>query len=102
MAGWSPDKDATPVVSVSGRGRCSGGQRRPRRRPGKIDRSRSSYPQRPQEPPARNLATLAPAVEDRVGSLGGRTLMTLVHVSGLLILFALLGCQRAAPVNIQE
>jgi hypothetical protein len=31
-----------------------------------------------------------------------RTLMTHVHAFGLLVLLALMGCQRPASVNVQE
>src|SRR5262245_49513959 len=99
MAGWNRGKGAIPVVSIPGRGRHAGGQRRRRRRPGKADASRSSDPHVPQDFPARGASTLTAEVEDRAGSLVGRTFMTLVRVGGLLAHLALPGCPRAAPVN---
>ena len=51
-----------------------------------------------------DIQPVSPATESRAPRFARRyevgTLMTLPRASGLLVLLTLLGCQRAAPVNV--
>src|SRR5262245_46459443 len=69
-----------------------------------VVRSRSAQPGLDPLTHATSIAVPRPRNRKGTGSLVGGTLMTLVRGSGLLILLllGLPGCQRPAPVNVQE